>query len=273
MHAEGAGVLRAGVPPGRGRHPGRCRPPVAPSAVPDPYEAQVPHTLRDDEIEELVLAFGTASAAREEGGMDAAEIHGAHGYLVNEFFSPYFNRRDDRWGGSRENRARFPLGDHRRGPDDGGRRLPDRDPGRCRGRRAAPRAHGRRARRVCRLIGPHVAYVSVSGGNYAGFGDGIEPAYVSPWYTEPGFNVAAAAAVKRRSTCPSSSPDASPTRRLAESILARGAADMVGMVRALIADPSFRTRHAAGRSDEIRGCLGLSECHAIGPHRVPVTAR
>ena len=44
---------------------------------------------------------------------------------------------------------------------------------------------------MCPLLGPHVAYVSVSGGNYAGFGHGLETTYVSPWYTEPAFNTAA----------------------------------------------------------------------------------
>src|SRR5690606_20177441 len=58
---------------------------------------------------------------------------------------------------------------------------------------------------------------------------------------------------------------------IAESILADGAADMVGMVRALIADPHLPNKAREGRADEIRMCLGMSECHAIGPHRVPVT--
>jgi len=84
-------------------------PVVAPSAVPDPYESAVPHPLSEAEIEELVLAFAHAIRRTEEGGHDAAEIHAAHGYLVNEFLSPYFNRRSDRWGGSATNRVRFVL--------------------------------------------------------------------------------------------------------------------------------------------------------------------
>jgi 2,4-dienoyl-CoA reductase-like NADH-dependent reductase (Old Yellow Enzyme family)/thioredoxin reductase len=271
VHAEGAACFAQVYHPGAGRHQAGAGPALAPSAVPDPYEAQVPHTLRDDEIEELVLAFAHGIRRAQEGGMDAAEIHGAHGYLVNEFFSPSFNRRDDRWGGSRENRVRFALAiiDAARtmvGPDFPiGIRVGVEGDGRHRGLTVEELAE------VCRLIGPHVAYVSVSGGNYAGFGDGIEPAYVSPWYTEAGFNVAAAAAVKRAVDVPVFVTGRITDASLAESILADGAADMVGMVRALIADPELPNKARAGRSDEIRGCLGLSECHAVGPHRVPVT--
>jgi thioredoxin reductase len=124
---------------------------------------------------------------------------------------------------------------------------------------------------VCRLLGSHVAYISVSGGSYSGFGDGMELAYVSPWYKEPGFNVAAAAAVKAVVDVPVFVTGRIADAALAESILAEGAADMIGMVRALIADPELPNKARAGRVEEIRMCLGMSECHAIGPHRVPVT--
>jgi hypothetical protein len=70
---------------------------MAPAAVQDPYEALSPHPLSEYEIEELVVAFAHAIRRTKVAGLDAAEIHGAHGYLVNEFLSPYFNRRTDRW--------------------------------------------------------------------------------------------------------------------------------------------------------------------------------
>src|SRR5260370_33173149 len=96
----------------------------------------------------------------QEGGMDAAEIHGAHGYLVNEFLSPYANRREDRWGGSRENRARFALciieaARTMVGSDFPiGIRVGVDGAGRDRGLTVDELAE------VCRLLGPHVAYVS-----------------------------------------------------------------------------------------------------------------
>ena len=82
---------------------------MAPSAVQDPYEGLTPHPLTEHQIEELVVAFAHAIRRTKEAGLDAAEIHGAHGYLVNEFLSPYFNRRTDRWGATRADRVRFTL--------------------------------------------------------------------------------------------------------------------------------------------------------------------
>ena len=109
VHAEGAACFAQVYHPGAGRHLPAAGPSVAPSAVADPYEADVPHPLRESEIEELAWVFADGIRRAREGGMDAAEIHAAHGYLVNEFLSPYFNRRTDRWGATREDRVRFPL--------------------------------------------------------------------------------------------------------------------------------------------------------------------
>jgi 2,4-dienoyl-CoA reductase-like NADH-dependent reductase (Old Yellow Enzyme family)/thioredoxin reductase len=271
VHAEGAACFAQVYHPGAGRHGASADPAIAPSAVPDPYEAHMPHALRDAEIEELVWAFAHGIRRAREGGMDAAEIHAAHGYLVNEFLSPHFNRREDRWGGSRENRVRFPLEIISaaramvRADFPIGIRVGVDGDGRGRGMTIEEQAE------VCELLAPHVAYISVSGGSYAGFGDGAELAYVSPWYTVPGHNVDAAAAVKGRVDVPVIVTGRIADVAIAESILAEGAADMIGMVRALIADPELPNKARAGRTDEIRMCLGMSECHAIGPYRVPVT--
>ena len=271
VHSEGAACYAQVYHPGAGRHLASTGPALAPSAVQDPYEAHMPHALRDDEIEELVWAFAHGIRRAHEGGMDAAEIHGAHGYLVNEFLSPYFNRREDKWGGSRENRARFALAiiEAARtmvGPDFPlGIRVGIEGDGFKRGLTIEELVE------TSRLLAPHVEYISVSGGSYSGFGDGVELAYVSPWYREPGFNVPAATAVKAAVDVPVIVTGRVADASLAENILAEGGADMIGMVRALIADPELPKKARAGRVDEIRMCVGMSECHAIGPHRVPVT--
>lgn len=76
----------------------------------DPFSAQqLPRALTDAEIEQLIIDFGQATRRAIEAGFDGVELHGAHGFLLQNFFSPYFNQRDDRWGGSLENRMRFPL--------------------------------------------------------------------------------------------------------------------------------------------------------------------
>ncbi|QAU34171.1 NADH-dependent flavin oxidoreductase [Janthinobacterium sp. 17J80-10] len=71
--------------------------------------ALVPRALRDEEILEVIQAFADATRRAIVAGFDGVELHGAHGFLIQNFFSPHSNRRTDRWGGSLENRMRFPL--------------------------------------------------------------------------------------------------------------------------------------------------------------------
>ncbi|MBX7550929.1 NADH:flavin oxidoreductase/NADH oxidase [Streptomyces sp. NPDC004232] len=83
--------------------------PVAPSAVPFDERHPVPTELTTDQITSIVGEFAAAARRALDAGFEVAEIHGAHGYLVNEFLSPHSNRRTDAYGGSYENRTRFAL--------------------------------------------------------------------------------------------------------------------------------------------------------------------
>ncbi|MGG5252356.1 NADH-dependent flavin oxidoreductase [Neobacillus sp. SM06] len=83
---------------------------VSASAVPSERNGSVtPRELPEDEIEAIIRAFGETTRRAIEAGYDGVEIHGANGYLIQQFFSPHSNRREDRWGGSIEQRLRFPL--------------------------------------------------------------------------------------------------------------------------------------------------------------------
>jgi len=82
--------------------------PVAPSPIPV-GEGETPRELSKEEIEEIVKAFGKAAERAVKAGFDAIEIHGAHGFLLSQFLSPLTNRRNDEYGGTVENRMRFPL--------------------------------------------------------------------------------------------------------------------------------------------------------------------
>jgi 2,4-dienoyl-CoA reductase-like NADH-dependent reductase (Old Yellow Enzyme family)/thioredoxin reductase len=270
IHAEGARCFAQIVHMGVAPHQQKIYPPMGPSAVLDAYDALGAHVLTEEEIEELIAAFAQGMRRVRAAGVDAVELHGAHGYLIAQFLSPRFNRREDHWGGSLENRLRFVE----RIITEGRRLVGDDYPI---GIRLGPDGNGDTSGlsvddlvRVCEVLAPQLAYVSVSGGTYSGFGDGYELAYVSPWYKEPGFNGPTARAVKARVELPVLVTGRVADPSIAEGILAEGTADLVGMVRALIADPELPNKAREGRAGEVRMCLGLSECHAIGPHRGPM---
>ena len=83
--------------------------PLAPSAVQVDQYPEMPAELTKDEIVDIVTAFGEAARRARDWGFDALQLHGAHGYLINQFLSPLTNRRSDEYGGSIENRSRFLL--------------------------------------------------------------------------------------------------------------------------------------------------------------------
>lgn len=81
--------------------------PLAPSAVEVDQYSEIPAELTRDQIHDIAAAFGDGARRAREWGFDAVQLHGAHGYLVNQFLSPLTNQRTDGYGGSFENRSRF----------------------------------------------------------------------------------------------------------------------------------------------------------------------
>ncbi|MGC9975297.1 MAG: NADH:flavin oxidoreductase [Syntrophales bacterium] len=85
------------------------RKPFAPSAVKVEQYTEIPEELTKDQIKEIIASFGNAARRVKAWGFDALQLHGAHGFLINQFLSPLTNRRSDEYGCSIENRARFLL--------------------------------------------------------------------------------------------------------------------------------------------------------------------
>jgi len=260
-HRYGAKCIGQLYHSGAAQHTDIFQPTVAPSSVRDEYERHTPHALTPAEIADLIEAHALCARRAVEAGYDGIELHAAHGYLGYQFLSPLFNRRTDRYGGSVENRMRylvelfravratvgegFLLGVRLNGPDltAGGLTIDDVI---AVSRRMAAEGSG---------------YISLSGGSYAGLRGGANQPYVAPAFMAQGQNVPVAVAVKPHLDVPVIVTGRITDFDLAERIVADGTADIVGMVRALIADPRAIAKSFAGKRDEIIPCIGCNECH------------
>jgi len=110
VHANGGAIAIQLVHAGGQANPEISgHPAVAPSAIQTRQFPTVPEELSPDQIQALVSAFAQGARRAKAWGFDAVQLHGAHGYLINQFLSPLTNRRTDAYGGSAENRCRFAL--------------------------------------------------------------------------------------------------------------------------------------------------------------------
>lgn len=234
---------------------------VAPSPIPAPAVVKgIPKALTVDDIAELVAAFGDAARRCRDAGFDFIEVHGAHGYLINQFLSPNANHRDDAYGGGFANRIRFflellddikskagrdfPVGLRINGEDyiEGGWTLAD-------------------ALRLAPVLERHGAdYLHVSAGVY-----GSTQLTIPSMYVQHGCFVHLAEAVKQVVTIPVVGVGRIKSPELADRILREGRADVVAMGRALIADPMLPQKARAGNLAAIRPCIGccLGCIHAV----------
>ncbi len=233
-------------------------PPKAPSALSMDRTRDVPHELEIDEIEAIVQAFANAARRCRDGGLDGASISFAHGNLVQEFISPFANRRSDRYGGSEENRlrmAREVLQAARAavGPDfalgirfsaaeliPGGYTLED-------GARFAPLF----------VEWGKLDFIDVTAGDNA---DMRSRSFHYPTISTPAMPlVPLARRIKEAVDVPVFAVGKIGDADEAEAIVARGDADMVVMVRAQIADPELVNKARDGRKDETRACIYCNE--------------
>ncbi|MFE3072509.1 FAD-dependent oxidoreductase [Streptomyces sp. NPDC059247] len=230
-------------------HPGL----VAPSALKAPISPFVPNELTDAEVERTVEDYARCAALAREAGYDGVEVMGSEGYLINEFIAAATNHRTDRWGGSYENRVRFPLEIVRRvrervGPDfilvyrlsmldlvPGGSTLEEVV-------RLAQEIEAAGATLINTGIGWHEARIptiatSVPRGAYTWVTKKLMGAVSVPLVTSNRIN----------------------TPEVAEEILADGRADLVSLARPFLADPGFVAKAAADRADTINTCIGCNQ--------------
>ncbi len=233
--------------------------PVAPSPIPCPVVSQidqgvVPRELTVEEIELLEDQFAQAASRAQIAGFDAIELHGSHGYLITQFLSPLTNHREDAYGGSFEKRMRFAV------------QIVSKIKRLAPGLPIIVRLSAEEGveggitldltkRISVELEKAGVDAISVSCGFYPTMERILPPIYFSR-----GWLIEMAAEIKKEVTIPVLGVSRVPSLELAEQILSESRVDMVGMGRALIADPDLVQKSIAGKHQDVRPCIYCNYC-------------
>lgn len=203
-----------------------------------------------EEIYDLIEKFAEGAWRLQQAGFDSVQLHGAHGYLIAQFMSPYVNKRNDRFGGSFLSRMRFPLEiiariQYKCGKDfpigvrysgeewiEGGRNLEE-------------------SIKVAKLFEElGVAFLDISAGIFE-----VPGPTMDPMYYPQGWNTYTADEIKKHVKIPVITSHTLRDPNYCDKIIAEGKADMVGFCRQLIADPYWANKVKAGKKEEIRKCI------------------
>jgi 2,4-dienoyl-CoA reductase (NADPH2) len=256
VHGEGAKIAVQLHHTGRQNSQGnteRNEPPLAPTAGITSAFGTPPRAIEAGEIPGLIDQYVQGARRAVAAGFDAVELHGAHGYLLGQFLSPFTNKRTDEWGGSLENRARFALEVVRGiraevGPDypvlyrlsvmepyEGGLALED-------------------GLAFCEMLEPYVDALDVSAGNY-------DTAMTLLPMVAPGSLVNFAKAVKQRVSIPVIGVGRLTwlLDDMAQAVL-QGELDFVALGRSGLADPDTVNKTRRGQPQSVRRCLAVNEC-------------
>ncbi|NLL53501.1 MAG: FAD-dependent oxidoreductase [Peptococcaceae bacterium] len=214
--------------------------------------------MDEDMIEEAIEDFANAAAVAELTGFESIMLHGGHGWLIAQFLSARTNQRKDRWGGSLENRARFAIE-----VIDRIRKKTSKDmiiELRVSGDELVPGGQQiDEIKEFALMVQDKIDLIHVSAGIHE-VRDTLTRMFAHTTFTEHGCNVYLAEAVKKVVKIPVVTVGGITSPELAEQILAEGKADIIGMARALIADPDLPNKARRGQRDRIRPCLRCNSC-------------
>ncbi|VAX44487.1 2,4-dienoyl-CoA reductase [NADPH] [Acinetobacter calcoaceticus] len=226
---------------------------VAPSAIQAPINPIKPKALSSAEVQQTIDDFANCAKLAQYAGYDGVEIMGSEGYLINEFIAARTNHRDDEWGGSYENRIRFPIEIVKRtralvGENfiiiyrlsmldlvEGGSSFDEVI-------QLAKEIEKAGATIINTGIGWHEARIPTIATKV--------PRAAFTWVTEK---------LKGQVSIPLITSNRINTPEMAEHVLASGHADMVSMARPMLADAEFVLKASEGRSDEINTCIGCNQ--------------
>ena len=219
--------------------------------------------MSDEMIKNTIIRFGDAALFAKQRGFGMVMIHGGHGWLVSQFMSDKTNTRKDQWGGSLENRMRFPLAIIEDIRKKCGRDFPIEF--RMSGSECNAEGYdidigiG-----IAKMLDGKVDLIHVSAGNHEVF-DVFFITHPSMFHDD-GCNVKYAAEIKKHVKTPVATVGALSDPEMMEEIIASGQADVVALGRELLADPDLPVKARTGRDDEINQCLRcygcFSECNA-----------
>ena len=213
--------------------------------------------LTKEMIEDIVASYKEVAGLVKRAGFEMLMIHGGHGWLLNQFLSPYFNKRNDEYGGSLENRCRLAVEVLKAVREVVGPYFPIEF--RLSGSELLEGGYGLdEGCRIAQQIEPYIDLLHVSAGTYQrGFGD-THPSM----FKEHGCNVYLAAEIKKHVSVPVATIGGLNDPAQMEEIIASGKADVVYMARALLADPYLPRKVVENRDDEIVRCLRCFTCMA-----------
>ena len=230
-------------------------PPWAPSRVMGAQATVLPLPMTKGMIDEVVGAYAAAARHCKQGGLDGVEIHGAHGYLLTQFMSPVTNLREDDYGGSFENRMRFPrevIAAVRAEVGDDyplGIRLTASE-----GVGGGIGPEQNREIALALEADGLLDFYDVSVGSYYAFDQ-----FIGGMHEPHGYELGRSTVATKALSKPTIVTGRVITVAEAEDIIASGQADMVSMVRATLADPDIVRKAAEGREADTRPCIGCNQ--------------
>lgn len=239
---------------GHGANPLDGSAPWSASDVPNPLNPHVPRAMTRMQIDEIVESYANAARLCREAGLHGVEVHGAHGYLLQQFLSPNTNKREDEYGGSLENRMRFLLevmrATHAEATMDfavGVRLATDLV------NFGVGVEENKAVVRALRNEGL-ADFVNISLGNYQSF-----PKMIGGMHEPVGYELETAVPVGACADVPVIVTGRFRTLEEVDQVIRRGDADLVGMTRATIADPDIVNKTRARQESRVRPCIACNQ--------------
>lgn len=213
--------------------------------------------LTQEQIKEIVAAYAEAARLAKQAGFEMVMVHAGHGWLINQFLSPYFNKRSDEYGGSFENRIRLAEEVLTAVREAVGERFPIEL--RMSGSEVFEGGYGiDEGCKIAAALEEYVDIIHVSAGSYQ-FGFSLTHPSI---FREHGCNVYLAEAIKKHVSVPVATIGALSDPEQMEDIIASGKADLVVMGRALLADPEIPNKVMANRGADVIKCIRCFVCMA-----------